>query len=160
MEGKGTYKWYRVDQWPVSSPGMWLGLPPELLPEVRKCFDSGYVIERHAPSPRFGATEIRIPCRRGEIHPVAPGTWAWSGTGGRWSRRVVRVVGTEATGPWDSSISHGTKDDEAVIWFPSKFLQVVGAETGARKRRSTWKAARPEYLCPNFQKRETGVTMK
>ena len=146
---EGTFNWYRVVQWPDSSPGIWLGVKSDLLPEVSNCFDIGFVFESYAPGPRFGDTEIRIPCRRGEIYPVKPGVWAWSGTGGRWSRRVVQAIGPEASGPWGNGIIHGTKDDEAVIWFPSKSIDEVGIEVGARMRRSTWKAERPPYLCPS-----------
>ena len=133
-----VHGWARVRTWPDADPATWLGVPEALLPQVQNLFDSGYVFERLALSPRHAALEVRIPCARGEIYPVAPGIWAWSGTGGRWSRRVAAAVGAAATGPWGCGLGHGDKDDESVVWFPEDRLSAVAQEVGARRRRSTW----------------------
>lgn len=131
--------WFRVRDWPEKRPGRWLGLEDNQVPRVRNLFDSGLIFERLAIGPTYSALEVRIPCRRGEIYPVSAKIWAWSGTGGRWSRRVSDRCSGTATGPLGTDLHHGTRDDESVIWFPADMVEAVADEVGARRRRSTWR---------------------
>lgn len=78
--------------------------------------------------------EVRIPCRPGELWPVGRGLWAWSGPGGHWAQKVIGVLGEDAAGPWGARPEAGTRNDEAVIWFPANRVPDVGQAVGIRRR--------------------------
>ena len=77
---------------------------------------------------------LRFPCRHGEINPVGSGKWSWSGPGGHWARKVIGVLGEDAAGPWGAAPQAGSRDDEAVIWFPASRVSDVGRVVGIRRR--------------------------
>ena len=140
------YSWRPVTAWPSRDSVSWLGLPLDMVPVVQRRFFQGFVFERLTIGPGFRSEEVRIPCRRGEIFPVGGGKWAWCGPGGFWSRRIAGAAGGSASGPFATSATHGTRNDESVIWFKDGFLEPVATAAGARRRRSTWTQARAEEV--------------
>lgn len=79
--------------------------------------------------------EVRIPCKQGELYPVGSGRWGWSGSGGYWARKVIAVLGMDATGPLGLPADAATLSDEAVVWFPARRVLDLAGIVGARRRR-------------------------
>jgi hypothetical protein len=132
--------WQYVRILPEANPEDWLGVPVAELPQVRNRYTLGFRIERLAISPRHSATEVCIPCKKGEISPVDVGWWAWSGRPGNLYRRLVEAAGPEATGPFGNGLSASVKrSDEAQVWFPDNRFDLVAEVMGARRRNSNWK---------------------
>jgi len=79
------------------------------------------------------------------MFPVGGDKWAWCGPGGHWSKRIAKVIGVAAVGPFGSGLQHGTKNDESVVWFKDDLFQAVAQVVQARRRRSTWRHLNPQF---------------
>jgi len=133
------WAWRFVKCWPRVHPAGWLGIEPCLLSQCRKRYGMGFRFERLSPGAHAHASEVRVPCEQGEIHPVKVGWWAWSGVPGKRRSRLLRAAGEEATGVFGAGLPQKLRQsDELVVWFPDRCFDAVASVMRARKRRRDW----------------------
>ena len=132
------YNWVILRDWPRRDPTTWLGVPQDMVAEVQALFQAGMVIERLTTGKSAASTEVRIPCRYGELYPVGSATWGWIGTGGMWTRKVIEAAGQDVSGPFGPEVTEGTRNEESALWFPSSQLLLVDKVVHAKRRRKTW----------------------
>ena len=126
--------WRTLPKWPVRDPATWLGIPADMVAECRERHNSGYLFERLTCGRGSRSTEVRIPCKRGELYPVGDGRWGWSGPWWRYARRLRLAAGPACTGPFGTGVLLGGEGSEFVIWFPADRLDAVAKVVRAKRR--------------------------
>ena len=148
--------WKRVSRWPARDAQVWLGVPADMVAHVHAVYEMGFVLERLTRGARFASSEVRIPCKHGELTPVGRDLWSWTGPGGYWTRQIRAAAGLGVTGPFGTGLCDGTRDDESQAWFSSALFEKVAKAAGARRRSRTWKvtSAGPPLKFPKKSARQ------